>query len=93
MHQQQYGKGAIQIKKLDATGNLLGVTKINETSDIIIDTEKSVFTSSTTANVEKDTDASETLVYHHHRHHRHYHYYQPQRLQPQQRLRLLHLKR
>ena len=56
-----YVAGAIQIKKLDATGNLLGVTKINETSDIIIDTEKSVFTSSTTANVEKDTDASETI--------------------------------
>ncbi len=56
-----YVAGAIQIKKLDATGNLLGVTKINETSDIIIDTEKSVFTSSTTANVEKDTDASEII--------------------------------
>jgi hypothetical protein len=56
-----YVAGAIQIKKLDATGNLLGVTKINENSDIIIDTEKSVFTSSTTANVEKDTDASEII--------------------------------
>jgi hypothetical protein len=56
-----YVAGAIQIKKLDAAGNLLGVTKINETSDIIIDTEKSVFTSSTTANVEKDTDASEII--------------------------------
>ena len=38
-----------------------GITKVNEASDIIIDTEKSVFTSSTTANVEKDTDASEII--------------------------------
>ena len=56
-----YAVNTIQIEKFDAAGNLLGVTKINETSDIIIDTEKSVFTSSTTANVEKDTDASETI--------------------------------
>jgi hypothetical protein len=40
-----YAVNTIQIEKFDAAGNLLGVTKINETSDIIIDTEKSVFTS------------------------------------------------
>ncbi len=56
-----YAVNTIQIEKFDTAGNLLGITKINEASYIIIDTEKSVFTSSTTANVEKDTDASETI--------------------------------
>ena len=56
-----YATDTIQIEKLDAADNPLGITKVNEASDIIIDTEKSVFTSSTTANVEKDTDASETI--------------------------------
>ena len=57
-----YAADTIQIKKLDATGNSLGITKINEASDITIDTEKSVFTSSTTANVETDTPAS-AIIY------------------------------
>ncbi len=57
-----YTVDTIQIKKLDADGNTLGITKINEASDITIDTEKSVFTSSTTVNVEKDTVAS-TIIY------------------------------
>ncbi|CAC9549118.1 hypothetical protein [uncultured Gammaproteobacteria bacterium] len=56
-----YAADTIQIKKLDADGNTLGITKINEASDITIDTEKSVFTSSTTVNVEKDANASETI--------------------------------
>jgi phage gp45-like len=56
-----YAVNTIQIEKFDAAGNLLGVTKINETSDIIIDTEISVFSSSTTANVEKDTAAAEII--------------------------------
>jgi hypothetical protein len=37
-----YAVNTIQIEKFDAAANLLGVGKINETSDIIIDTEKSV---------------------------------------------------
>ena len=57
-----YAADSIQIKKLDATGNSLSITKINEASDITIDTEKSVFTSSTTANVETDTPAS-AIIY------------------------------
>jgi hypothetical protein len=56
-----YVADTIQIKKFDVAGNLLDIAKINETSDIIIDTEKSVFTSSTTVNVEKDTSASEII--------------------------------
>ncbi len=56
-----YVADTIQIKKFDVAGNLLDIAKINETSDIIIDTEKSVFTSSTTVNVEKDTAASEII--------------------------------
>jgi hypothetical protein len=40
-----YAADTIQIQKLDADGNTLGITKINEASDITIDTEKSVFTS------------------------------------------------
>ena len=56
-----YAADTIQIQKLDADGNTLGITKINEASDITIDTEKSVFTSSTTVNVEKDANASETI--------------------------------
>jgi hypothetical protein len=38
-----YVADTIQIKKFDVAGNLLDIAKINETSDIIIDTEKSVF--------------------------------------------------
>jgi hypothetical protein len=57
-----YATDTIQIEKLDAADNPLGITKVNETSDIIIDTEKSVFTSSTTANVETDTPAS-AIIY------------------------------
>jgi hypothetical protein len=56
-----YVADTIQIKKFDVAGNLLDIAKINETSDIIIDTEKSVFTSSTTVNVEKYTSASEII--------------------------------
>ncbi|CAC9967407.1 hypothetical protein [uncultured Gammaproteobacteria bacterium] len=56
-----YVADTIQIKKFDVAGNLLDIAKINETSDIIIDTEKSVFTSSTTVNVEKNTAASEII--------------------------------
>ena len=56
-----YVADTIQIEKLDAAGNTLGITKVNEASDITIDTEKSVFTSSTTVNVEKDANASETI--------------------------------
>jgi hypothetical protein len=39
-----YATDTIQIEKLDAADNPLGITKVNEASDIIIDTEKSVFT-------------------------------------------------
>jgi hypothetical protein len=57
-----YVADTIQIEKLDAADNPLGITKVNEASDIIIATEKSVFTSSTTANVETDTPAS-AIIY------------------------------
>ena len=56
-----YVANAIQIKKSDATGNPLDIIKINEVLSIIIDTEKSVFTSPTTVDVEKDTNASEII--------------------------------
>jgi hypothetical protein len=56
-----YVADAIQIKKLDAAGNTLSITKVNELSPITIDTMKSVFTSSTTINIEKDTAALTTI--------------------------------
>ena len=56
-----YAADVIQIEKIDAAGNSLGITKINETSPIVIDTTKSAFTSSTTVNVEKFTTASATI--------------------------------
>jgi hypothetical protein len=56
-----YVADAIQIKKLDAAGNTLGITKVNELSSITIDTMKSVFTSPTTVNVEKNTAALTTI--------------------------------
>ena len=56
-----YAADVIQIEKFDAAGNSLGITKINETSPIVIDTTKSAFTSSTTINVEKFTTASATI--------------------------------
>jgi hypothetical protein len=40
-----YVADTIQIEKLDAAGNTLGITKVNELSSITIDTMKSVFTS------------------------------------------------
>jgi hypothetical protein len=40
-----YAADTIQIKKLDADGNTLGITKINEDSDITIDTEIFLFES------------------------------------------------
>jgi hypothetical protein len=57
-----YDANVIQIRKLDAAGVTLGVTKINETSDIVIDTTKSMFISPTIVNIEKDATESE-IVY------------------------------
>jgi hypothetical protein len=57
-----YAANVIQIRKLDAAGVTLGVTKINETSDIVIDTTKSMFISPTIVNIEKDATESE-IVY------------------------------
>jgi hypothetical protein len=56
-----YVADTIQIEKLDAAGNTLGITKVNELSSITIDTMKSVFTSPTTVNVEKNTAALTTI--------------------------------
>ncbi|CAC9963186.1 hypothetical protein [uncultured Gammaproteobacteria bacterium] len=57
-----YATNVIQIRKLDEAGVTLGITKINETSTIVIDTTKSMFTSSTAVNVKTDTPAS-TIIY------------------------------
>ena len=56
-----YAANVIQIRKLDAAGVTLGVTKINETSDIVIDTTKSMFISPTIVNIEKDATESEVV--------------------------------
>ncbi|SHE22239.1 Flagellar hook-length control protein FliK [Bathymodiolus brooksi thiotrophic gill symbiont] len=56
-----YVADTIQIEKLDAAGNTLSITKVNELSSITIDTMKSVFTSPTTVNVEKNTAALTTI--------------------------------
>ncbi len=56
-----YAANVIQIKKLDEAGNTLGITNVNETSSIVIDTTKSEFTSSTTVNIKTDTPVSETI--------------------------------
>jgi ribosomal protein S10 len=57
-----YAANVIQIRKLDAAGVTLSVTNVNETSSIVIDTTKSMFTSSTAVNVKTDTPAS-TIIY------------------------------
>ena len=56
-----YAANVIQIKKLDEAGNTLGITNVNETSSIVIDTTKSEFTSSATVNIKTDTPVSETI--------------------------------
>jgi hypothetical protein len=55
-----YAANVIQIKKLDAAGGTLSVTKVNETSSIVIDTTKSEFTSSTT--VDKIALFTDTVI-------------------------------
>ncbi|CAC9608585.1 hypothetical protein [uncultured Gammaproteobacteria bacterium] len=57
-----YAANVIQIRKLDVVGVILSVTNVNETSSIVIDTTKSMFTSSTAVNVKTDTPAS-TIIY------------------------------